>query len=243
MNEPELDENNSIQNISDSNLLDKITEEPTESKIKSHPTEMEFPQQTLNKITEKEEDLTTLLNEPVRPVELQATNIQNNFDEIKIKSSNLNFLELLEKNLENEKYNPQDYQPSNKPIRKHTPTNNKKNVVVSKPNKNEIKKYSYYSDHFTCDNKTEPSEQKKIIKEQVNEPDKVHTIKEKQIQERKSIKEHKDIKETPIKPSCPYNKPIPSHHLENSIKALRKTYSNNVNQTPSSLNINNKNKI
>ena len=242
MSEQDIQENN-IQNVLNPNLLAKITEEPTESKIKSHPTEMEFPQQTQNKITEKEEDLTTLLNEPVRPVEIQATNIQNNFDEIKIKSSNLNFLELLEQNLENEKNNPQDYQPSNKSIKKYTPTNNKKNIVVSKPNKNEIKKYSYYADHF-INNQTEPSsEQKKIIKEKTKEVDKIPSTKEKQIQERKSIKENKDIKETSTKPSYPYNKPIPSQHLENSIKTLRKTYSNNVNQTPSSINTTNKKEI
>lgn len=242
MNDNEDQENN-LQNISNTELLNKLSEEPIESQFNSHPTEMEHQLQTQHKLTEKEEDLTTLLNEPLRPVEPKATSIQNNFDEIKIKPSNLNFLELLEKNLENEKNNPQEYQPSNKPVRKFTPSKNKKNIVVSKPNKNEIKKYTYYSDHFTePNNKTEPSEKKRLAKEKAKELDKIYTTKEKKIQERKNTKEN-EIKETTpppqFKPSYPYSKPIASQKLENSIKALRKTYSN-APQTPSSVSTNSK---
>ena len=61
MNDNEDQENN-LQNISNTELSNKLSEEPIESQFNSHPTEMEHQLPTQHKLTEKEEDLTTLLN-------------------------------------------------------------------------------------------------------------------------------------------------------------------------------------
>lgn len=118
---------------------------------------------------------------------------ENNFDEIKITPSNLDFLSLLEKNLENEKNNPDAYKPSGKPIRKFTPTKPiKKEIKISKPSKNEMKKYKYYSDNFEEANKNEltEKEKKKIAKEKAKELDQKYNIKN--IQEKKEPKQNKE---------------------------------------------------
>ena len=56
-------------------------------------------------------------------------------------------MDLLEKNLENEKNLPQQIS-QNKPIRKYTPNKYKKQIEISKPQKGEMKKYKYYADNF-----------------------------------------------------------------------------------------------
>ena len=84
-----------------------------------------------------------------RPINLEK--IQN-IDEIAVGPKCSNFLELLEKNLQNDNYQNSNYisQIDNqigKPIKKYIP-NQRKKPEISIPKKNEIKKYKYYSDNF-----------------------------------------------------------------------------------------------
>ena len=112
-------------------------------------------------------------------------NKQQNFDDIPITPSNGDFLALLEKNLENEKNNPDAYKASDKPVRKFTPTKVvKKEIKISKPSKDEIKKYKYYSDNFEEKTKKDLEEEKKEKLKQSKE-------KAKEIDHKYSLKNNK----------------------------------------------------
>ena len=68
-----------------------------------------------------------------------------NYDDRPIKTSNTNFMELLEKTLANEKEEDYYKNPPKKKIIRQTYENKKKQINISKPSKND-KKYTYYTD-------------------------------------------------------------------------------------------------
>ena len=97
---------------------------------------------------------------------INEKNIINNFDDIPIKSTNINFEELLEKNLANEKYEESKNIQNKKIIKKHEKIK-RKIISISKPSKND-KKYSYYTDLLdedgNLDEKKYKNEMKKLSK-------------------------------------------------------------------------------
>ena len=78
-------------------------------------------------------------------------------DNIIIQPKNVDFLELLEKNLNNENYKISNDNNDKKPFRKYTPPP-KKNIEIIIPQKSEIKKYRYYTDNFKKKKKTKNKE-------------------------------------------------------------------------------------
>ncbi len=114
----------------------KETKEITEEKIES-----------INNITKEEKETNKETIPESSEKKLPPPKIIQNFDDIPIKSGGNNFMDLLEKNLENEKNLPQQIS-QNKPIRKYTPNKYKKQIEISKPQKGEMKKYKYYTDNF-----------------------------------------------------------------------------------------------
>ena len=90
-----------------------------------------------------------------------------NIDDIIIRPKTSNFLELLEQNINNQNY--QTTNNSNKLIRKYTPPQ-KKLINLTFPQKNEIKKYRYYTDNF--------KKKKKILNEENDEKKQKKEIKE-----------------------------------------------------------------
>lgn len=75
----------------------------------------------------------------------EGTNNVHNYDEIPIKPTHSDFMELVEKTLANDNSAVKEIE-TNKPVKKIVkPTYYKKEIKISKPSKNE-KKYSYYTD-------------------------------------------------------------------------------------------------
>lgn len=117
-----------------------------------------------------EKSLSNFLSESKKPTIPIPTTIQNQYDEIPIKPLSGNFMELLEQSLQ---HNEQFQAPieSKKKIIKKQPQVPKKQIVISKPSKEEIKKYTYYSDNFEDEEKTieeiEKEKKKKIRDQQV----------------------------------------------------------------------------
>ena len=134
-NQIDESQNKIIENENNSKEIKEIKEITQEEKIEPKN----------NNIT-KEEEETNIENNNSDPFEKKLPTIKN-FDDIPIKSGGNNFMDLLEKNLENEKNLPQQ-NIQNKPIRKYTPNKYKKQIEISKPQKGEMKKYKYYTDNF-----------------------------------------------------------------------------------------------
>lgn len=133
------------------------------------------------------------------PIKPQANNA---FDEMPIKGGNSNFLELLEKNLQNEDQNYPSNSGAQKPIKKFTRPPPRKKIEISKPTKGEIKKYKYYSDHFQEEDKKQEEEREK--KKGLKEKSKEYSQKVLKTQKPPEKKEELPIQ----KPINPYSKPI-----------------------------------
>ena len=143
---------------------------------------------SINKIIEPEKDENQLYNNKKIEEEKHNTlkqNINNrpidpskvqNIDEIAVGPKCSNFLELLEKNLQNDNYQGSTLpktltgnENNSKPIKKYTP-NRRKKPEVSIPKKGEMKKYKYYSDNF---------KEKDPYSEKITKEDKIKKAKEK----------------------------------------------------------------
>ena len=167
----------------------KETKEITEEKIES-----------INNITKEEKETNKETISESSEKKLPPPKIIQNFDDIPIKSGGNNFMDLLEKNLENEKNLPQQIS-QNKPIRKYTPNKYKKQIEISKPQKGEMKKYKYYTDNF---------EEANPYNDRMNREEKAKQAKEKarEIENKQKIKiEKKNEIEKKIisKPEFPKN--------------------------------------
>ena len=84
-----------------------------------------------------------------------------NYDDRPIKTSNTNFMELLEKTLANEKEEDYYKNPPKKKIIRQTYENKKKQINISKPSKND-KKYTYYTDLLDEDGNLDEEKYNKI---------------------------------------------------------------------------------
>lgn len=144
-----------------------------------------------------------------------------NFDDIPIKPSTQTFMELVEKNLSNPQFKMEmndDDKNSNFQKKKFSPTRiTKKKIEISKPQKSEIGKYTYYSDNFTK-NKTKKNN-KNTSYSNTNDINNTQS---------------KTIPATKEKENKSY---MTSDKLGKSIKSLRKTYSSKFPQNKDNISL------
>ena len=98
----------------------------------------------------------------IKKIQIDGNNY--NFDDIPIKQNNTNFIDLLEKNLQNltaEQVEKEEQIIKEKGVRRHTPTKIKKKIIqISKPTKEE-KKYHYYNAEIVIQNDKENKKKSK----------------------------------------------------------------------------------
>ena len=130
INQVELEHKNENNNIGNTSERIKTESNINNENNNSNPIE--------KKIEDEEEDKKEEEQKPVKQT--------NNYDDIPIKPTSTNFMELVEKSLANDNtvYNNDNISPVKKKIVK-TAYHQKKKINVSKPSKND-KKYTYYTD-------------------------------------------------------------------------------------------------
>jgi hypothetical protein len=155
--EPYIEHNHNQDNINQV--------ETTELKLEISTKELKIHTKTNSSISKKNslQSQNTITIIPPQPL--------NSFDDIPIKSANLNFIELLEKNLatgniaNDDTHKDEKDELESKTKRRINKQRFKKVINISKPG--EVKKYKYYSDNFT--NITDDKEKIKKASEQNSE--------------------------------------------------------------------------
>jgi hypothetical protein len=165
-NEQNVENNKEIQGIQSINPSNSFSTSSLSIKVNDIKINLKKKNSSLTEAPlvisdSKDKDSSSTVNKP----------FYNPFDDVPIKSTNINFLELLERNLANMPEMPGDKDTTHN-IKKSSNIKPKKSINISKPT--ETKKYKYYSDNFDKDlsvsntvdnnNDKELKKQKSILK-------------------------------------------------------------------------------
>lgn len=171
-----------------------------------------------------------------------------NFDDIPIKSKTNNFLDLLEKNLNNPEYNAEDKVP--KRIFEYKPRIKRSELLDTSNSNNQVKKYKYYSQNFDREFGKNPS------KEEMEYYKKLESDNEKKNKFQKNEYSKTSTKKDIHKSNIRSNSNIPVKNKNSNIKlentnqknSIKETFTKNKNEFPNQssspiIKINSENKV